>query len=93
VSKKSIVMSALAVAVGAGAADAATSSPPMKSNIGINEISSPAISPAVRDVLLRSASEVGKQSTSRPYQVAAKKKFKLFDNGPSFVKAVRPKQY
>lgn len=85
---KPIVASALALALAAGVSGA-TAAPDDGQSNGLSKVASTTLSPAARDILLGSALLVGTQpATSQEYQVAAKK-FKLFDNGPTFVKSVK----
>jgi len=89
--KSTIVVSALAAALAAGAAEAATAPDVSRDSAVVTEGQSSeaaTISAATRELLLKSASEAAERSI----QMAATKnpKFKLFDNGPSFVKAIKP---
>ena len=90
-SKNTIVVSALAAALAASAAEAATAPDTSREGTVTSEAQSsqsPTISAATRELLLKSASDAAERS----FQTAATKnpKFKLFDNGPSFVKAIKP---
>jgi hypothetical protein len=92
-SKSTIVVSALAAALAAGAAEAATAPDTSRDGTVASEphsSQSAIISAAARELLLKSASEAAERS----FQTAATKnpKFKLFDNGPTFVKAAAPRK-
>jgi hypothetical protein len=89
--RKSVVLAALAAALATGSAEASTRSIAPETGNVASTAGSPIVSPAARDMLLNAASEVGAQSSAPSFQVAEEKKkpqFKLFDNGPSFVKTI-----
>ena len=92
-SKKSIVLAALAVAMTSAPANALPGPDTNPADITAG-VQAPSISLNTREFLLNSATTVGGYSSAEQLRVAAVKKspkFRLFDNGPTFVKAVKPK--
>jgi hypothetical protein len=85
-SKKSVVLSALAAALSMGAAEASAIPDVSGQEVVPHAPQSPLISVEARDLLLQSASKVGEQESTRPFRIA-QGKFKLFEDGPSFVES------
>jgi hypothetical protein len=87
--KHPVVLSALAAALSLGAADVSAKTESPEQNVIPQATAMPAISAEARDVLFDAATALVEQH-SDGVQVA-RGKFKLFDNGPTFVQSVRKK--